>query len=293
MPECSHIPIEEACLQDGCHLVVRKTGRARAFIFSVESEDASFDSLSMSDSDKHRALDAKLADALLKIVKGDLARRLAVMSETLAKRGIVLAWVSWPAAVPTMAPRTSIAVRLSDVTCGPAMIGGPLSVARVGRVGQQSLRMLHGTRDGIGIGHCTPRSALAGKSGVQRHQDVMHVCRSTDELTVVGKPHAEGVRFLPRLGGDVGQSLTHSQRAKTRPACKGPWGSPCSAPRAARWMRPLGNSMSAATLWRQPVQGAMSGRASDMVSSTPCHSKDGKQLTKSAPITAHTPLAGS
>ena len=68
-----------------------KPERARAFVFSVESEDASVDSLSVSDSDKHRALDAKLADALLKIVKGDLARRLAVMSETLAKRGLVLA----------------------------------------------------------------------------------------------------------------------------------------------------------------------------------------------------------
>ena len=44
----------------------------------------------MSDVDRHRALDAKLADALLKIVKGDLARRLAVMSETLARRGLVL-----------------------------------------------------------------------------------------------------------------------------------------------------------------------------------------------------------
>ena len=64
---------------------------ARAFVFSVESEDASFDALSVSDSDKHRALDANLAEALLKIVKGDLARRFAVMSETLAKRGLVLA----------------------------------------------------------------------------------------------------------------------------------------------------------------------------------------------------------
>ena len=68
-----------------------KPERARAFSFSVESGDASFDSLSVGDSDKHRALDVKLADALLKIVKGDLARRLAVMSETLAKRGLVLA----------------------------------------------------------------------------------------------------------------------------------------------------------------------------------------------------------
>ena len=64
------------------------------FIFSVESEDASFDSLYVSDVDRHRALDAKLADALLKIVKGDLARRLAVMSETLARRGLVLVWTA-------------------------------------------------------------------------------------------------------------------------------------------------------------------------------------------------------
>ena len=65
--------------------------RARAFVFCVESDDASFDSLAVSDSDKHRALDAKLAEALLNIVKGDLARRLAVMGESLAKRGLVLA----------------------------------------------------------------------------------------------------------------------------------------------------------------------------------------------------------
>ena len=68
-----------------------KPERACAFVFSVESDDASFDSLAVSGSDKHRPLDAKLAEALLKIVKGDLARRLAVMSESLAKRGLALA----------------------------------------------------------------------------------------------------------------------------------------------------------------------------------------------------------
>ena len=68
-----------------------KPERARAFMFSVEAEDASFDSLAVSDTDRHRALDAKLADALLKVVKGDLSRRLAVMSESLAKHGRVLA----------------------------------------------------------------------------------------------------------------------------------------------------------------------------------------------------------
>ena len=65
--------------------------RARDFVFSVESDGATFESLAISDTDRHRALDAKLADALLKIVKGDLARRLAVMSERLAMSGQVLA----------------------------------------------------------------------------------------------------------------------------------------------------------------------------------------------------------
>ena len=67
-----------------------KPERARAFVFSVEAEGASFESLATSDTDRHRALDAKLADGLLKVVKGDLSRRLAVMSESLAKRGLVL-----------------------------------------------------------------------------------------------------------------------------------------------------------------------------------------------------------
>ena len=68
-----------------------KPERARAFVFSAEAEEASFDSLDVSDSDWHRTLDAKLVGALLKVVKGDLARRLAVMSESLAKHGLVLA----------------------------------------------------------------------------------------------------------------------------------------------------------------------------------------------------------
>ena len=68
-----------------------KPERARAFVFSVEADEASFDSLAVSDSDWHRTLDAKLADVLLKVVKGDLARRLAVMGQRLAKHRLVLA----------------------------------------------------------------------------------------------------------------------------------------------------------------------------------------------------------
>ena len=44
----------------------------------------------MSDIDRNRALDLRLADALLKIVKGDPDRHLAVMSETLAQHGPML-----------------------------------------------------------------------------------------------------------------------------------------------------------------------------------------------------------
>ena len=65
--------------------------RARAFAFTCEDPAAKFETLAITDSDRHRALDAKLADALQKIVRGDLARRLAVKSEALARDGRVLA----------------------------------------------------------------------------------------------------------------------------------------------------------------------------------------------------------
>ena len=68
-----------------------KPERARAFAFSIEADSASFDSLAVGNDDRHRALDAKLADALMKVVRGDLARRLAVKSESLAKGGRMLA----------------------------------------------------------------------------------------------------------------------------------------------------------------------------------------------------------
>ena len=44
----------------------------------------------VSDTDKYRALDAELVNALPKIFKGDFARLLAVTSDTLAKRDLVL-----------------------------------------------------------------------------------------------------------------------------------------------------------------------------------------------------------
>ena len=68
-----------------------KLERAQAFVFSVESDEASFESLAVSVIERHRILDANFADALLKISKGDLARHLDVMNESLAKRGVVFA----------------------------------------------------------------------------------------------------------------------------------------------------------------------------------------------------------
>ena len=58
--------------------------------FSVEFEDASFDTLAVSENDKIHFLGAKLADALSKIVQGDLSWRLLVMSDTLPKHCLVL-----------------------------------------------------------------------------------------------------------------------------------------------------------------------------------------------------------
>ena len=62
----------------------------RVFIFSVEFEDASLILLSVRYGDRHRASETKLADALLRILNGDLARRLDVMSENFAWCGLVL-----------------------------------------------------------------------------------------------------------------------------------------------------------------------------------------------------------
>ena len=57
-----------------------KQEQVQVFIFFHESKDASFDSLSVSEVGWHRALNAEQADVPLKIVKGDLSRRLPVMT---------------------------------------------------------------------------------------------------------------------------------------------------------------------------------------------------------------------
>jgi hypothetical protein len=73
--------------------VIASCGRpekAREFIFEVESESATFESLAISDKARTRLIDARLAEALWRIIKGDLARRLAVAAEAAAMHGGLL-----------------------------------------------------------------------------------------------------------------------------------------------------------------------------------------------------------
>ena len=64
--------------------------KARDFLFEVESESATFESLACDDNARTRTIDARLAEALMRIIKGDLARRLAVQSEAAAMNGALL-----------------------------------------------------------------------------------------------------------------------------------------------------------------------------------------------------------
>ena len=58
--------------------------RARPWIFAVESVDIMMESLACADDDRHRTLDAKLAKALAKILKGEPARKMALAAERAA-----------------------------------------------------------------------------------------------------------------------------------------------------------------------------------------------------------------
>ena len=58
--------------------------RARPWIFAIESDDILMDDLACADADRHRTLDAKLAEALAKILKGGPARKMALAAERAA-----------------------------------------------------------------------------------------------------------------------------------------------------------------------------------------------------------------
>ena len=63
---------------------------ATAWIFEVESPDATFDSFRPDPTDRLRTLDAKLAEALGRVVKGETSRRVAIASEKAALEGSLL-----------------------------------------------------------------------------------------------------------------------------------------------------------------------------------------------------------
>ena len=58
--------------------------RTRPWIFAVERDDIIMDDLACADDDRHRTLDAKLAEALTKILKGEPARKMALAAERAA-----------------------------------------------------------------------------------------------------------------------------------------------------------------------------------------------------------------
>ena len=58
--------------------------RARPWIFGVESDDTMMDDVACADEDRHRTLDAKLAETLAKILKGEPARKMALAAERTA-----------------------------------------------------------------------------------------------------------------------------------------------------------------------------------------------------------------
>ena len=51
-----------------------RSERARLYIFAVESDDMMMDDLAYADDNCHRTLDAKLSEALIKVLKGATAR---------------------------------------------------------------------------------------------------------------------------------------------------------------------------------------------------------------------------
>ena len=63
---------------------------ATAWIFEVERPDVTFDSFRPDPSDRLRTLDAKLAEALGRVVKGETSRRVAIAAEKAALAGSLL-----------------------------------------------------------------------------------------------------------------------------------------------------------------------------------------------------------
>ena len=67
--------------------------KAREYLFAAYSADEdgkTFEEMSITDADRHRVIDARLAESLMRIIRGDLSRRVAVLAETAARNRTTL-----------------------------------------------------------------------------------------------------------------------------------------------------------------------------------------------------------
>jgi hypothetical protein len=67
--------------------------KAREYLFAAYSADEdgkTFEELSITDANRHRVIDARLAESLMRIIRGDLSRRVAVLAETAARNRTTL-----------------------------------------------------------------------------------------------------------------------------------------------------------------------------------------------------------
>ena len=83
-PTVTGFPAWRRTLRQAVISASERPERARPWIFEVEKDDVTMDELHCNDHDKQRTLDAKLADALQKVLKGEPARKVALATERAA-----------------------------------------------------------------------------------------------------------------------------------------------------------------------------------------------------------------
>ena len=83
-PTTTEFPAWRRTLRQAVISASDRSERARPWIFAVESDDIMMDDLACADDGLHRTLDAKLAEALTKILKGEPARKMVLAAERAA-----------------------------------------------------------------------------------------------------------------------------------------------------------------------------------------------------------------
>ena len=77
-PSATAFPARRRTLRQAVISASDRPERARPWIFAAESDDILMDDLACADGDRHRTIDAKLAEALTKVLKGEPARKMAL-----------------------------------------------------------------------------------------------------------------------------------------------------------------------------------------------------------------------